>query len=105
MSFEFINWYWIYSANIEEHTSSYMYTCIGYKLPTFGDYMSVASGQLPPGQVPDQTTSPRTNSWGEVDLNRQVPGGQLPPGQCVSTLELVSLKHRMFLSQLGVHSL
>merc|ERR1712001_280488 len=62
MSVEFINWYWIYSANIwgiyviwrvsvrpsgaglgnisgQECTFSYMYTCIGYKLPTFGEYM------------------------------------------------------------------
>ena len=64
MSVEFINWYWIYSANIwgiyviwrvsvrpsgaglgnisgQECTFSYMYTCIGYKLPTFGEYMLV----------------------------------------------------------------
>ena len=27
-----------------------LYTFIGYKLPTFGDYMSVASGQIPPRQ-------------------------------------------------------
>ena len=59
-----LNWYWIYSANIwgmcviwrvsvrpsgaglgnisgQECTFSYMYTCIGYKLPTFGEYMLV----------------------------------------------------------------
>merc|ERR1712001_309317 len=65
MSVEFINWYWIYSANIwgmyiiwrvsvrpagaglgnisgQECTFSYMYTCIGYKLPTFGEYMYVS---------------------------------------------------------------
>ena len=116
MSVEFINWYWIYSANIwgiyviwrvsvrpsgaglgnisgQECTFSYMYTCIGYKLPTFGEYMLVggflcalrAQGwgiclvrnvhflicilvldincqQVPPGQVPLWTSSPRTTS-------------------------------------------
>merc|ERR1712001_562959 len=64
ISVEFIYWYWIYSANIwgmyviwrvsvrpssagvgnisgQECTFSYMYSCIGYKLPTFGEYMLV----------------------------------------------------------------
>ena len=77
----------------QECTFSFMYTCIGYKLPTFGEYMLVggflcalrAQGwgiclvrnvhflicilvldincqQVPPGQVPLWTSSPRTTS-------------------------------------------
>ena len=108
MSVEFINWYWIYSANIwgmyviwrvsvrpsgaglgnisgQECTFSYMYTCIGYKLPTFGEYMLVG-GFL---------CALRAQGW-VICLVRNVhfllcipdnfppdkfPYGQLPPGQ------------------------
>ena len=127
MSVEFINWYWIYSANIwgmyviwrvsvrpsgaglgnisgQECTFSYMYTCIGYKLPTFGEYMLVggflcalrAQGwgiclvrnvhflicilvldtncqQVPPGQVPLWTSSPRTTSPRTSSPGRHIP--------------------------------
>ena len=55
----------------QECTFSYMYTCIGYKLPTFGDYMLVG-GFL---------CALRPQGWGICLVNRQVPGGQFPPGQ------------------------
>ena len=108
MSVEFINWYWIYSTDIwgmyviwrvsvrpsgaglgnisgQECTFSYMYTCIGYKLPTFGEYMLVW-GFL---------CALRAQGW-VICLVRNVhfllcipdnfppdnfPYGQLPPGQ------------------------
>ena len=102
----------------QECTFSYMYTCIGYKLPTFGEYMLVggflcalrAQGwgiclvrnvhflicilvldincqQVPPGQVPLWTSSPRTSSPGrQASKKDNFPPdkfhfGQVPPGQ------------------------
>ena len=55
----------------QECTFSYMYTCIGYKLPTFGEYMLIG-GFL---------CALRAQGWGICLVNRQVPGGQFPPGQ------------------------
>ena len=132
MSVEFINWYWIYSANIwgiyviwrvsvrpsgaglgnisgQECTFSYMYTCIGYKLPTSSPRTSAPVdkfppdnfppdkfpyGQLSPGQVPlaskhlkrttsPRTTSPRTSSPGQVPLWTSSPQGELVRGEVV----------------------
>ena len=53
----------------QECTFSYMYTCIGYKLPTFGEYMLVG-GFL---------CALRAQGWG-ICLVRNVhcPGGNCP---------------------------
>merc|ERR1719490_429359 len=89
------------SMSGRECTFSYMYTCIGYKLPTSSPRTSAPLdkfppdkfpyGQLSPGQVPlaskhlkrttsPRTTSPRTSSPGQVPLWTSSPQGELVRG-------------------------
>ena len=65
MSVEFINWYWIYSANIWGMYVIWRYTCIGYKLPTSSPRTSAPVDKFPPDNFPPD----------------KFPYGQLPPGQ------------------------
>ena len=122
-------YYWIYSANIwgmyviwrvsvrpsgaglgnisgQECTFSYMYTCIGYKLPTFGEYMLVggflcalrAQGWgiclvrnvhflicIPDKFPPDKFPFGQVPLWTSSSLDNfppdKFPFGQVPPGQ------------------------
>ena len=100
---------------------------IGYILPTFGECMSIGgflcalraqgwgnisdqectfsymyTGQLPPGQVPDLTTSPWTSSRPDnFPPPRQVPGpGSLLGGSCLLAVQLGLVQ--MGLVQMGV---
>ena len=95
----------------QECTFSYMYTCIGYKLPTFGEYMliggflcalraqgwgiclvnrQVPGGQFPPGQVPDRTTSPRTSN-----MAGKLSGGKLSRGKLSASRFSIRSSERM----------
>ena len=78
-----------FGRRVEECTFSYMYTCIGYKLPIFGEYMSVGGFLCVGEYVCSLRTSSRFQGdnfpldkflGGQVPQKRQVPGGQLPPG-------------------------
>ena len=56
----------------QECTFSYMYTCIGYKLPTFGEYMLVGE-YVWPGTCP----------YGNLSVGNLSGGGVVHPGSCL----------------------
>ena len=89
MSVEFINWYWIYSANI---WGMYVIWRVSVRPSGAGlgnmsgqecTFSFMCTGQLPTGQIPLRTTSPRTSSPGQVPLWTSSPQGELVRGAVV----------------------
>ena len=95
MSVEFINWYWIYSANIWGRYAIWRVSLRPSGAGLRNVHFKFQTRQHPPRQVPGWTTPPRTKSWGgdqfwDSSMDNFPPdnippdkflGGQHPPRQ------------------------